>query len=381
MLGMWCVLLALFLTRLIKSVGLKQKVNRRCWIGLFLITSAGTLTHYYFLIFAFFSCFITFIVLLFKKEWKKSLYFVISELGGVILAYICFPSMKKQILSGYRGKEAFNNFFSGGKLGPDFKYIASIVGNELFNGWAKRIALVCAIILAAAILIRLCCIKRKKDRIEEPGLSGDLKYLVSVFALKRSGTVIILGVACLLNALVICKIAPYRADRYYFDIYPILVMTAVYLLYLLGKYVLRKKYIADIAVFAVVVVVSISGFCKQEVHYLYTNYSQRIDSLSEYIDYPVVVVNLASYYSAPDAYLYEYEKFDAVFRGSYKEGFESLPIAAETGNLEDGFLIYAVSSKLSDEEFMENVSQYINISDWRLVTNIGTHVYFCECGN
>ncbi len=382
MLGMWCVLFALLLTELVQNITNGQTIKKHCWVALFLVTVAGVLTQYYFLVFCFFACLIALIYFLVKREWKKGIIFTITEVGGVIFSIICFPAMLDQIFNGYRGTEAFENFASSSNYFQNLIEIIITISNELFNGWIKEIIIISIVVL---ILYWIFCIFHPKFSIKDGALTfsadpDQLKpFSISIY-MNRGGVIAFWGMVCIIYIALISRIAPYQSDRYYMCIYPILVMIAVFLLYSFGKYVIKKKEIA--CVFSLIIVLFVTGasYVKQTVPYLYTNYAERMEILTNYTEYPVIVVNLASHSSTVNPWVYEFAQFQNVYRCSFGS-FEEVENAVNTKDLTGGFLVYAVGSKLTDEEFIENISNYIEITDWRVLTNINTKVYFCETGN
>lgn len=76
---------------------------------LVLILTGGTMTQYYFVIFAFFACAIYAIRLFAEKNWKGIFLSGVSVAFSVGISTLIFPAMWRHIFRGYRGREAFSN--------------------------------------------------------------------------------------------------------------------------------------------------------------------------------------------------------------------------------------------------------------------------------
>ncbi len=93
----------------------KGQESLKFYIGLLLISIAGALTHYYFIVYLFFVCLFYGIFLLSNKRWKNALYLILTMTCAGFLAYLIFPEMIQQIFGtvGGRGEESFDNFQKG----------------------------------------------------------------------------------------------------------------------------------------------------------------------------------------------------------------------------------------------------------------------------
>ncbi len=71
----------------------------------------GFMTHYYFLIFAFFLTFAECLAYLCKKEIVPMLLYGFSNCGAVLLGFAIYPAAYSHIFENYRGQESFDSFF------------------------------------------------------------------------------------------------------------------------------------------------------------------------------------------------------------------------------------------------------------------------------
>ena len=75
--------------------------------------------------------------------------------------------------------------------------------------------------------------------------------------------------------------------------------------------------------------------------YLYEDAAPRKAALADTERLPAVVLNKAGYEVAPDLFLEEFAKREAVDQASGKDDAASLRAAVESRDLHDGFLLYA----------------------------------------
>ena len=74
--------------------------------------------------------------------------------------------------------------------------------------------------------------------------------------------------------------------------------------------------------------------------YLYTQYAGRAPALEETAALPAVVLNAAGYEVAPDLFLPEFARREAVYQAGGQDDAASLRQAAATRDLTGGFVLY-----------------------------------------
>lgn len=151
------------------------------------VLAAGTLTQYYFLIFAFFACSAYAVFVILSKNWRKLAGSFATAGVSVCAAWRIFPAMRYHIFIGYRGKQAFANAASAGFLKGAWQYI-DFIDVYIFGG---GLAVLLTVIICVAIVSR----------------EGDGTRAA------RYPYVILIIPVCLF-VLVISKIAPSRTLRY-----------------------------------------------------------------------------------------------------------------------------------------------------------------------
>ncbi len=211
MLMFWVSLLTLLLIQ-----ASSQKILSRKYYGiLFLVTCAGTLTHYYFIVYLFFLSLVYGIWLLVQKRYKQIFYYLLVMGAGGALAAAVFPAMLRHILFSGRGVESMDNLRKGA---ADYlerlKSFYDMLSGGLFGGLLTYIA-------AALVILWIWNTWRSKTErcAGQDGESGG-----DILAGRMKWT--LLTIPSIAYFLLISKISVYLIDRYIYPIYAV-VLTAV----------------------------------------------------------------------------------------------------------------------------------------------------------
>lgn len=355
-----CLCTALVLMHLVALAEIRRgELRKRTLAGLFLLTLAGILTQYYFLVFCFFLCGICFLFLCVTKRWKQLVVYTVTEGLALCGAVVIFPKMLRHIFGGYRGKQAFESVAQGAGFFQGLNKVGGIISDQLCNGWLEGALLLAVLALAVGVVVR--CRRGQKVALSH----GDWTalYLLCVAAGYWG---------------IITKVAPYQTDRYVFCIYPLVVLVLVYLGHRALGVFLRKPQVCTAVLALVGVAVTVLSYQSQSVNYLYTPYLQRYQALEAYEGYPIVYLSVnGTYQSRMDQFAMEFIQNDQVF--CCKNGnWDGVKKAADTGNLQDGFLLYLLDEgDLTESEIREKLAQQVSIQRWEPVTEVGGLVYFC----
>ncbi len=164
----------------------------------------GTLTHYYFLIFAFFEAVIFSIMLIRKKRFrdllKHTLIYVLS--GGAVL--ILFPPIIWQLTGSDVGSESFNTR-NVSELIRRFRVMFSHLNNELFGGQLKFYVL-CLIVWLIYMIING---KRTEIKTYVNGVTGGFVFITLTSAA---------------YFFTVSVTTPYLTGRYMTPIYPLCIL-------------------------------------------------------------------------------------------------------------------------------------------------------------
>lgn len=380
-LTLWCVLLSYLHIGILMGNGERRDTLRMLAL-LFLVTTCGILTQYYFMIYAFFLCGLTFLWLLWTKRWRFALCYAGCEFAGIAAAICFFPKMLSHIFGGYRGVEAFENIMDSTYNEERIKKVLSIINQNCVNGYAPVIIIGVAFILLLVAFNNIIhlSIKPVKQSLE---LRWDIQS-----STWRSGTYtlsgkellwLFLAISSTGYILLVAKIAPYQVDRYYMCIYPFVVLLMVGALSVGIKRILPGKG-AVICVIAIMTIITRTSYQMRNVGYLFEDCASSMHVLEEYRSYPVVVLPQTSD-KWTDFTMYDYQYNSEVFRCRY-DSMEDLRSAAQGEHLSGGFILHLLGyNSLTEDELLHEMRNYLNIKELRWIAKVGWYpVYYCTLG-
>lgn len=351
----WCVLFA-FLHLLFYKNLQEQKLNLRFVTIMEVCTTAGILSQYYFLIFAFFTCAITFFMIVFKRKWQILKGYVGMEFCGIFMAELLFPRMVVRLFFGDRGAEALSNVATA-NIVVKLKEILQVINDELFAGYGPIIIGIGAVIFTIGIV---------EGIFRKEFITIDDKFVMQM------------AVVSILFVVAITKLAPYMSDRYFMCSFPIILMCCAYFFYrgfilILHDNKLGRSISAVILTVLVGTILAV-GYQTQKVKYIYSDQIERRSDIEEYGDIPVVTVNADSYDDSTLKWLFELQNYSDLFL-CHHEDFSDIKIAASAGKLDGGFLLYAHMYK-DESAVIDEVKKYIEISNYELITDVGDCAVF-----
>ena len=198
-----------------------KSVRKSFYIKLGLLSVGGALTHYYFLVYLFYSCVIWGIYVIGRRRWKELVVFLGTMTASGIVSVAIFPSMINHIFLKGRGKESFSNAvtFSHTFINNIKSYTTAI--NKLYGGF-----LLIVILMAMAwFLYRFVFGNRdKNNRIWMN------KWLIIFFP-------------CVLDLLTIAKVSPVTTARYIAPVYGVCVILLMGLFDNIISFITDREYI------------------------------------------------------------------------------------------------------------------------------------------
>lgn len=270
----------------------KRKKRITIYCGIFLTTILGFLTQYYFIVFAFFVCAVIWLYFVMARRIELIVGYAITMLSGLITSFLLWPSMYNHIFQNYRGKEAFDNFGSVSSESR-VKAFVTLIDKELFAGMGSIILILFGILV---FLILFGCFYKVKrlNFTKESVLSYELER--KKMPEKISGEMGVhfwiwldFAVAVCFDILIISKIAPYKVDRYVFNVFPLIVLLVVVLaLHLLRKISLNR--ILKVCGIVLVIVIVLVGYKTTGVAYLYKGTADKLNMAKQYSDLPVILL-------------------------------------------------------------------------------------------
>lgn len=238
-----CSLVILALEYLLINEWQRDEKNKLFYLKLGIVSVFGTLTHYYFLLFLFWSCVVWGIKTLAERKWKELLWFI-GTMAFSGCACICiFPAMLKHIFWGYRGKESFDSLFYSSFLDNLKAFLRTL--DEVCGGF-----LLVFVIIAVYLFISESA--QKKGKVRE--------FL-------KSSWMIVSGPG-LMYTVTLSKIAISTQSRYVSPVYAMYVILIIGLLYTITSGIINNKnrYILLICVIGILLNGSYKSYDWPELH-------------------------------------------------------------------------------------------------------------------
>ena len=325
----------------------------KSWILFGLTLILGVLTHYYFVLLAFFLAAWYFVKLWLEKRFREECYFhVIIEVSALICLAI-FPAMWNHIFNDYRGEAARKSFVQLGGFAGRLRTMFRFLDEQLFNG-CLLFLMTAALLLIIIYFVRHKCFPWK----ELERLFPILFMTVGYFAL-------------------VTKIAPFITDRYLMPIYPFVYLIAVGgLCWLLGKFIREKAAIA--ICMAALAILSAGSLSEGAPEYAYTNFEPHRRKAEEYSDRYCVYI---------DREYDWWEYYDVIQLLKEYKGFYCISYAAITDDIKAGMealegqqdvIVYVGNSEL-DEEITAYIQVTVGAEEMTLLDEYGRwKIYLAE---
>ena len=180
-----------------------KKITPVLLVEICITTVCGTLTQYYFLLYAFAICAILFIYLVIKKRWAEVILFSTTMALGLLASYFIFPSILKHLFLGERGTQSLANL-GDTTLFLRLKDYLGFLSNNLFGGLLSLLVGVIVSLLIARLLDRYT-----KSGFNFVKMEGEAIRLVFLL------------IPLLFYLVVVVKSSPLVTSRYISPIYPI----------------------------------------------------------------------------------------------------------------------------------------------------------------
>lgn len=227
-----------------------KEMNKKNLIKLSICTYTGFMTHYFFIVYAFFTSLIYLICLIIKK--KNIITYTKTMLIPIITGFITFPFAYIHIFKGYRGAETQDNLVKS-NIVENFKNIYDRFNKDIFYNMMP-------IIILITLILIMILLKKKYKKI------------------KNNIFIITLSLSTILYFILTLKIIPILSTRYFYPIYP-LILLIIY--YIISKST-NNKYI-KIAVITILITLSITTQIKYAPSWIGKKNSNKIDKNIIYI--------------------------------------------------------------------------------------------------
>lgn len=253
--------------------------NVSFYIWLYVISLLGALTHYYFLVYLFFICLFYSIHLLLNKDYKSLFKYIFTEILAGLSMVIVFPAVFQHVFSSNRGEE-------------------SLANAAHFNDYASNIVNFIRLVLHtcfgnATVFVLLF-------------LFSCLVYSCYYFFIKKSMPVFnqkyfMILITAVLYFFVVSKIAVYLdTDRYFYPIYPVIIICSLSLIFELVSTILRMRVAIIINLVLSLVLLSI-GYATNPFEYLYRSALPGIELSKSHNNEDALFVSTAIHTYLPSA--------------------------------------------------------------------------------
>lgn len=302
MLLFWILLYTRMMLRFFKQ---EAPLTKKNYLSICLVIICGFLTHYHFIIPAVILSGLYLIYLQLNKKTKELLCYVITCVVAAIGTQVIFGASFKHIFYGYRGVEAFDNAMNESIIERVSK-MWGFVDQQIFGG--------CFWVIAISIIVAVAYIFFKhRDKIS-------LKKELENEALANRDSISIIrwsiGITTLVSFILISKTAAYITARYLFGIYPLIILTVIFIIDYIDKY-FKHIFIKYIVSIMLVIGVILSYTVQEEPSYLYEDNAVVPNIVEEkYVGTNAVYVTDISYQYVSDSYALSMH--DEIYIADYK---------------------------------------------------------------
>lgn len=255
------------------------------YVVIFISTIFGALTHYYFLIFAFFYSLFFCIFNIFHRKYKICMTYIATILLGYICTFFIWPTMYKHIFFSSRGKEAFGNVMHDRFLTCFFDFLYNyytIINKYLFgNMFHILLLIISCLFLFKFVFNNRNYIKNNRFEFRVNHSKSSIQYITS-----KHFPIICIFISTSFYIMILAKIAPYiQTGRYIFNIFPLIVTILIYVI----------SNCTDKIIFAILLVINIffniGGYNKFGPNYLYKGEKNNIKILMDMKNSISIIVN------------------------------------------------------------------------------------------
>ena len=257
-----------------------------------ILTILGFLTHYYFLIFAFFWSITYIVYFLIQKKMKLFLRYILINLIALFIGVLIFPSSIYHLLIGYRGKEVVNNLTTYDNYFERLIIMLKKLSSQQFGG-----------ILHYLILFLLCLLVIKFfKKIISNQFNNTRRNPLNRFLIKETVPKILyfylrhirlfsLAFSVILTFIVIVIASPYLTTRYIYMIYPIISLLSVYSIYQIFTLYISSKRKATLLAFIVFATIIPLTYHMNQIEHLYKGYEENLSTAQNFSNLDCIYIS------------------------------------------------------------------------------------------
>ncbi len=255
----------------------------------FLVTLAGFLTHYYFLVFAFFWASLYCLWLLLGSKWKQLILYASSLLGALFIGYLIFPRSAHQLLHSDRGSDAVATLSHISDLPSQLGSMWGVLSGQQFGGLLNALVALAACLFALELILQRVARSTPVEPPSTPQTAASLSASLLAFG-AGDPLLPLLTISTAATFVVVSQISPYLVGRYLFFIYPFVALIAAYGCYRLSAFFLRNARIAGAAVLLLFAVATALSYRQGSVDYAFPNYNTILSTAKTYSKYDCIYV-------------------------------------------------------------------------------------------
>lgn len=329
----WVTLLAwLFLCLYEKGISWERGII------LCVVSIAGALTHYYCIVYLFFTCVAVGIFLLSERRWKDTAALILCMAVAAFDSVRIFPAMTFHMFSGYRGKESVSNLaqMSWGVYWERMADFFAYINRQLLGGWG----------LAAGSVLFAVWLAGSRGRQQLAGQGQK--------AGRKGKSLLLLVIPSFLYFLFVSRTASYITDRYLFPVYAVVLGIGSYVLICLTRRAAACRFPGTrIAVYIIGLCLLAGGWLQADWEYLYRSSAGLLDRAGAYADLNCICIYDGVRWKVQNMF---YEA--AGYRSLTVLGREQVGEIANYGELLGDEFILCVTG-VDGEEVLRELGEYI----------------------
>lgn len=338
------------------------------YIALFLTTVLGIMSQYYFLIYAFFICAVIWLCALAAKKYKFMLKYTAVMALGILVSYLIWPELRYDLLAGDTAESSLASF-SGSMDWSSFQEYLAMINAELFSGLGGLLLILAALIIIYALISIWWNVDHHITQKGGIQIWGERKETVKKIEFQIGSTDIIIiqiSLAVFGYLFLIAKIAPFKEDRYIFNIFPLIILVLVYIAKRLLSGLKDSRRPGMIALFAMLALIAV-GYISPGVRYLYEGTNKKFAVADMYSNLPAFYIHSGSSYRACGDSVY-FSKALA----TYPVGVDGINHLSEALEQLEGveipqILIYVDSNIPNSDAVLEQIKQELGANELRLL--------------
>lgn len=292
----WCILAFYGHMLLLEKLHEKKELELKNFIFVFVAYLGGFLTHYYFVVYAFFLSIVLGIYVLIYKHYESIHRYLIASLGAFAVSVVIFPAMLRHIFgrgnSGYRGAEALSNLYSSSfstKLAAFAGFLRQELGGDILLLFLW-ILIISAIVKLVKLVVDIS-IKRTeigyKLNIEFKAPKSNYEFTLP----KEIYMAIYAALTTMLCFMFITKITEIDDSRYIFMLYPTIVLVGIFFFSYYIDYACGNKYLKIVVVVAMTIMSALPAMKQSNIKAQDNNMQPAISLVEDkYRDVPFIGV-------------------------------------------------------------------------------------------